>query len=156
MAAKSAKRPIVLEESFKVIAVNGDGRKFQRVSRLECQPVKPDESDTRVVVDINSDVYPIDAGQGVTIALAFTLNLTGEEDTDTYDHGVYHRETVMTPYEYVMHGKVFKCNTDDLSAAKAEVLISFGGLLMKVEGSSPAIRDLKFNQNYYFLLKKNT
>ena len=149
-----ATRAIVLEEGFKVLTVNGDGRKFQRVSRLECRA--DNDSDTRVTVDINSDVFPVDAGQKVTIALASTLNLSGEPDRDAYDHSVYHRETVMSSYDYVMHGKVFKCNTDDLRADKSEVLLSFGGLLMKLEGSGPAIRDLKFNQNYYFLLKKTS
>lgn len=157
-----AKNPILIEDTFKVVSVNADGRKYQRVSRIECRSMSSSgsggsgEDPLKITVDINTDVYPVDVGQIVTLAMSTTLNLSGETERDAYDHSVYQRDTVMSNFEYVMFGKVFKCNTDDLNAEKSEVLVSFGGLLMKVEGTSSAIRSLKFNQNYYFMMKKTS
>ena len=155
-----AKNPILLEDTFKVVSVNPDGRKYQRVSRIECRSVMSGSAggndEVKITVDINTDIYSVDVGQILTLAMATTLNLSGETERDSYDHSVYQRETVMSNFEYVMFGKVFKCNTDDANAEKSEVLLSFGGLLMKVEGTSGAIRSLKFNQNYYFMMKKTS
>jgi DNA-directed RNA polymerase I, II, and III subunit RPABC3 len=144
--------PFVLEEKFNVKSVNADGRKYQRVSRIACGSL---ESDTEVIVDINSDVYPVAPGETLTIALASTLSLDGKPERDTYDHTVYHRETIMTAYDYVMHGKVYKCDSDDKTKDHVEIFMSFGGLLMKLHGKQPYLREVHFNRNYYLLIKKS-
>lgn len=144
--------PFIFEEKFDVKAINREGKKYQRVSRIECASLN---SDTHVIVDINSDVYPITPNERITIGLARTLNPAGEEERDTYDHTIYHRDTIMSAYDYVMHGKVYKCNTDDKAADIVEVLISFGGLLMKLTGKQAYLRDVHFNRNYYLLIKKS-
>lgn len=145
--------PFILEEKFKVKCVNPDGRKYQRVSRIECVS---QESDTVIIVDINSDVYPVAPNEALTIGLARTLNPSGEEErSDVYDHTVYHRDTIMSAYDYVMHGKVYNCNTDVKAVEKIEILVSFGGLLMKINGTQPYLRDVQFNRNYYLLIKKS-
>ena len=37
---------------------------------------------------------------------------------------------------------------------RLRALISFGGLLMKIEGKTEALRDLQYNKHYYYLMKK--
>jgi DNA-directed RNA polymerase I, II, and III subunit RPABC3 len=144
--------PFVLEEKFRVSQVNPDGRKYQRVSRLVCKSL---ESDTEIIVDINSDVYPVAPNETLTIGLASTLNLDGKPERDSYDHTVYHRETIMTAYDYVMHGKVYSCNSDEKAIDEVTILVSFGGLLMKIHGKQPYLREVHFNRTYYLLIKKS-
>uniref|UniRef100_A0A7S1M158 DNA-directed RNA polymerases I, II, and III subunit RPABC3 n=1 Tax=Neobodo designis TaxID=312471 RepID=A0A7S1M158_NEODS len=147
-----ATNPFILEEKFAVAQVNPDGRKYQRVSRIVCKSI---ESDTELSVDINSDVYPVTEGEKLTIGLATTLNLDGEPERDAYDHTVYHRETAMSAYDYVMHGKVYRCNSDEAAADAVTAFASFGGLLMKLHGKQPYLRDVHFNRSYYLLIKKS-
>lgn len=144
--------PFVFEEKFKVARVNPDGRKYQRVSRIVCKSL---ESDTEVTVDINSDIFPVTESEKLTVALARTLSLDGEPERDAYDHTVYHRETAMSAYDYVMHGRVYKCNSDEKAADNVEIFISFGGLLLKAHGKQPYLRDVLFNQKYYLMIKKS-
>ena len=143
--------PFVFHSNFTVSQINPEGRKYLRVSRLECKSAAAGLS---LAIDINSDIFPVTIGEHLTIGLATTLNVNGEEESDVYDHSIFPRETAMSSYDYVMHGRVYKCNCDDLEAEVVTVLISFGGLLMKVEGSMPQLRDIQFNKNYYVLIKK--
>ena len=146
----AVRNPTVFQERFRVEAVNPDGKMYQRLSRIVCQSA----SGVSVVCDINSDIYPIETGQVLSIALARTINLDGSEDTNQYDHGVYHQPTLMDAFEYVMHGLVFECNSDVKDATKLRALISFGGLLMKIEGTTESLRELQYNKHYYLLIKK--
>jgi DNA-directed RNA polymerase I, II, and III subunit RPABC3 len=141
----------IFHSTFEVAQINPEGRKYLRVSRLEC---KSKLVPVTIAIDINSDIFPVTVGEHLTIGLTSTLNVNGEEERDVYDHSVFHRETAMSSYDYVMHGRVYKCNCDDLDQEVVTVLISFGGLLMKVEGTTPQLRDIQFNKNYYVLIKK--
>ena len=78
--------PIILDEQFTVKEVNPNGQKYQRVSRVVFQCTK---SDITVTADVNTSVYPIELEQHVTIAIASTLDLNGQPESDTYDHSVY-------------------------------------------------------------------
>ena len=145
--------PVIFEDQYKVTSVDPAGKKYLRVSRIVA---KADTLDIVISVDINSDIYPITAGERITIALAHTLDLDGQRESEYYDHSVYHRESLMSQYDYVMHGQVFECNTDDQTLQKVYALASFGGLLMKVEGSVEVLRDVSFNKKFYILIKKGS
>lgn len=146
----SVKNPTIFEDRFDVQTVNAEGKMYQRLSRIVCKS----NSGVSVTVDINSDIYPVEKGQVLSIALARTVNLDGSEDTNQYDHGVFQQPTLMDSFDYVMHGLVFECNSDEKDAQTLRALISFGGLLMKIEGKTEALRDLQYNKHYYMLMKK--
>ena len=146
----SVKNPTIFEDRFSVQAVNPDGKMYQRLSRIVCKS----NSNVSVTCDINSDIYPVESGQVLSIALARTINLDGSEDTNQYDHGAFQQPTLMDSFDYVMHGLVFECNSDEKDAQTLRALISFGGLLMKIEGKTEALRDLQYNKHYYLLMKK--
>jgi DNA-directed RNA polymerases I, II, and III subunit RPABC3 len=146
----SVKNPTIFEDRFDVQTVNAEGKMYQRLSRIVCKS----NSGVSVTVDINSDIYPVEKGQVLSIALARTINLDGSEDTNQYDHGVFQQPTLMDSFDYVMHGLVFECNSDEKDAQTLRALISFGGLLMKIEGKTEALRDLQYNKHYYMLMKK--
>jgi DNA-directed RNA polymerase I, II, and III subunit RPABC3 len=147
----TARAPTIFEDRFKVLAVNPDGKMYQRVSRIVCKS----SSGVAITVDINSEIYSgVEAGQTLAIALARTINLDGTEGSNQYDHGVFQQATLMDSFEYVMHGLVFECNSDEKDATSVRALISFGGLLMKIDGATEALRDLQYNKHYYLLIRK--
>lgn len=146
----SVKNPTIFEDRFKVDKVNPDGKMYQRLSRIVCSS----KAGVTVTVDINSDIYSVEAGAVLSIALARTIHLDGTEDSNQYDHGVFEQPTLMDSFDYVMHGLVFECNSDEKDAQNLRALISFGGLLMKIEGKTEALRDLQYNKHYYLLIKK--
>jgi DNA-directed RNA polymerases I, II, and III subunit RPABC3 len=141
---------ILLEDQFVVTAVDPDGKKFIKVSRIQATS----KQGVVVTADINFDVYPISQNEKLTICIASTLDLTGEAMPDAYDHSIHSRATLMSQYEYVMHGRVYACNTDEQGRADAVVYVSFGGLLMRVAGEAKHLKDIHFNQNIYLLIKK--
>lgn len=143
--------PIILEDAFTVDTVNAEGTVYLRVSRIACSNKK---GDLTVTTDINSEEFPVTRGERLAIALATTLERSGEPMQESYDHSVYHRETLLQEYDYVMYGKVYECNTDDKTAAKLTVYISFGGLLGKVEGTPETLREVHFNADLFLLVKR--
>ena len=64
------------------------------------------------------EIYPIDIGEKFAFALASTLNADGTPDDGYYTQST--QETLADKYkfEYVMHGKVFKCETVAHSQAR--------------------------------------
>ena len=65
-----------------------------------------------VELDINSDIYPMEAQQFYKMVLATSVNADG---SDTFDIMRYETEgsasgmgSLIDQYEYVMHGKIFK------------------------------------------------
>lgn len=63
----------------------------------------------QLLLDVNIDIYPVELGDKLTVALA--KSLTDNE----MDDGVFNqssRASLADDYEYVMYGKVFKCLED--------------------------------------------
>eukprot|EP00744_Colponema_vietnamica_P013679 GILI01019176.1.p1 GENE.GILI01019176.1~~GILI01019176.1.p1 ORF type:complete len:151 (+),score=31.87 GILI01019176.1:89-541(+) len=146
--------PIILEDDFKVEAIDPDNRVYVRVSRAVCATA--DKSLT-VVTDFNLEEYPILAGDRLHIAVASSLNRSGAHEQPVYDHSIYHRDTLLNDYEYVMHGKIYECTAGNASAgaaAKVTVLISFGGLLTKIEGSPSSLKEMHLNSDVFLLIRK--
>ena len=65
-----------------------------------------------IELDINSDIYPMEANAFYKMVLATSVNADG---SDTFDIMRYENEgsasgmgSLIDQYEYVMHGKIFK------------------------------------------------
>ena len=64
-----------------MVKVNPDGKRFERVDRLQCR-AKTYETD--LYIDVASEIFPVKVGDKLNFALAWTLNRSGEPDSDHY------------------------------------------------------------------------
>lgn len=89
---------------------------FCAVSRLECSSVS---YDMQLLLDVNIDIYPVELGDKLTVALAKSLT-DNEMDDGVFDQSG--RASLADEYEYVMYGKVFKCLEDKGSKVYAQCM----------------------------------
>lgn len=139
----------LLDCSFEVNAVDPDGKKFDRVSRLVCVGVT---ENVDMVVDINSEVYPVRTGDKIKVVLCTTLDPDGGEDSGVYDQSG--QPSLLDKYDYGMHGKVFHFDYDGGDSQTVSVYISYGGLLMRIQGHQRLVAAIKKDQRLYCLMKK--
>ncbi|KAK5103573.1 DNA-directed RNA polymerases I, II, and III subunit RPABC3 [Lithohypha guttulata] len=139
---------ILYEASFKVANINNS--KYDRVSRI--QGVNDPSSDTAMFLDVNTELYPVEIDERVTIALALSLNLDGSKDDSKGWRNVGRGEqTLADEYDYVCHGKIYRFEEGD--GQNIKVYISFGGLLMLIDGPYNALAALRVDY-VYLLMKK--
>jgi len=137
----------IFEDAFEVKNINPEGKKFDRVSRLDCQC---ENYDIQLLLDINSDIYPMDINDKFFFALASSLTEDGDEEA--WDQTK--RATLADKYEYVMYGKVFKYEKPEPS--KIAVYASFGGLLMMLRGNESNLKDIEADSRVYLLMRKTS
>ncbi|KAK5165273.1 DNA-directed RNA polymerases I, II, and III subunit RPABC3 [Saxophila tyrrhenica] len=108
--------------------------------------------DTSLTLDINSELYPIQTGETIQMLIATTLNLDGTKDTTGQWRERRGEETLASAFDYVCYGKVYK-HFDPGEGGNIKVYISFGGLLLLLDGPYKKLSPLR--QDYvYMLLKK--
>ena len=139
----------LFDKPFEVTMVNPDGKKFDRVSRLVC---KGTTDNVDLVVDINVEVYPVKTGDKLKIMLCRTLAVEGGVDTGEYNQSG--KATLLDKYDYGMHGKVFHFDYDSGNSQTVSVYISFGGLLMRIQGNQRHVASIKKDMRLYCLIKK--
>uniref|UniRef100_A0A803KLV7 Uncharacterized protein n=1 Tax=Chenopodium quinoa TaxID=63459 RepID=A0A803KLV7_CHEQI len=100
--------PLLFEDIFNIHKIDPDGKKFDKVSRIEAQS---DKFDAFILLDINIDVYRINKDKRYTIGLATTLDLDGVADSGFYNQTS--RETLADRYDYVMHGRTYRITDID-------------------------------------------
>ncbi|KAF7513016.1 hypothetical protein GJ744_011282 [Endocarpon pusillum] len=138
--------PILFEDAFSILSVNS--QKYERVSRIAATS---NDQQISLTLDVNTELYPVNVSDRVQIALALTLNLDGSKD-DTKgwrDVGLGER-SLADEYDYVCHGKIYRFeegNQDDI-----KVYVSFGGLLLYIEGPYSKLNPLRID--YVYLLMK--
>uniref|UniRef100_A0A453AQ59 DNA-directed RNA polymerases I, II, and III subunit RPABC3 n=1 Tax=Aegilops tauschii subsp. strangulata TaxID=200361 RepID=A0A453AQ59_AEGTS len=71
----------LFEDIFHVTRIDPDGKKFDRVNRIEA---RSEQLEMYMQLDIATDVYPMHMGDKFTMVLAPTLNLDGTPDTGYY------------------------------------------------------------------------
>ena len=59
-------------------------------------------------------------------------------------------------FEYVMHGKIYRIDGDDGpgEASRLSAYVSFGGLLMRLQGDPNNLHGFEIDKNVYLLMKK--
>ncbi|XP_030528047.1 DNA-directed RNA polymerases II, IV and V subunit 8B [Rhodamnia argentea] len=148
---------ILLEDVFKVERLDPDGKKFDKVTRIEA---RSERFDMFMHLDVNTEIYPIKEGQKFTMALATTLNPDGTPDTGFYTPG--NRKSIADKYEYIMHGKLYKISEDDagrsskgsVKGVKAEIYVSYGGLLMMLRGDPSNLHQFDLDQRLFLCIRK--
>ncbi|KAF2239844.1 RNA polymerase [Viridothelium virens] len=137
----------LFEDQFSI--TSSDPQKYDRVSRITGN--SPDHS-VKISLDINTDLYPIQVGETVTLLLASTLNLDGTKDDEKGWREPKPGEAGLADmYDYVCHGKIYRFDegqNDDIS-----VFVSFGGLLLKIDGPYKKLTGLRID-SVYLLMKR--
>ncbi|KAI1074614.1 DNA-directed RNA polymerases and 3 polypeptide [Whalleya microplaca] len=140
----------LFEETFTVTEY--DQSKYDRVARITGS--SPDNL-TELKLDINTDVFPCLVGETLQVVLATSLSLDGQKDEEEKGwKNVRGDSNLSDMYDYVCHGKIYKFedgkNEQDPTI---RAYISFGGLLMMLEGPYKKLTPLRVD-NTYLLVKK--
>ncbi|QWW24400.1 hypothetical protein CA7LBN_003234 [Candidozyma auris] len=139
---------ILFEDMFNVDSV--DHGRYNKVSRIEGQ--SSTAQDIKITLDINSELFPVKESDSLTITLASSL---GNEDSMITSNGSWRPpkrgdRSLADDYDYVMFGTVYKFE-ESQDNDKMAVYISFGGLLMRLEGGYRSLSNLK-QENAYILI----
>lgn len=125
-----------------------DDRLRKPVSRLQCT------SETHkmdMLLDVNTEIYPLEESDRFKMALAYTLSLNGQASAadDAFDQSG--APSLANSFEYVMHGRVFKYLVEE---SAVRICISFGGLLMELKGDAKNVSSIEADRYIYLLIKK--
>lgn len=90
------------EDSFQITTVLD--QTYDRVARVLGIT---SSSDTSLTLDINSELFPLQAGEAITMLIATTLNLDGTKDERGW-RDKSNEETLASLWDYVCYGKVYK------------------------------------------------
>ena len=153
------------DETFIITKVNA--QKYERVSRLSANS---NDHSTVLTLDVNTELYPIAAGETIQVVLASTLSLDGTKDERGWrDLNRTGEATLADMYDYVCRGKIYRFEEGEgdnmwvlrriservsiLSPWKSRVFISFGGLLLYLDGPYKKLTGLRIDY-VYLLMKK--
>ncbi|GJC77891.1 DNA-directed RNA polymerase I [Colletotrichum tofieldiae] len=142
----------LFEESFTV--TNYDQSKYDRVARISATSA---DNQTLMTLDINIELFPATVSDSLHVVLATSLAHDGSKDDEKgwrdVTKGNQDREpTLADMFDYVCYGKIYKFeDADDGQTIKAYV--SFGGLLMSIEGPYKKLTPLRVDY-VYLLVKK--
>ncbi|GAA94787.1 uncharacterized protein L969DRAFT_97249 [Mixia osmundae IAM 14324] len=141
---------ILFDDLFTIRELDKGGPKFDRVSRLEAHS---DNHDMNVTLDFHNELFPIQDKEKFSLALASDLNVDPTGQKDALDLSRLPSGTLADEWEYVMYGKVYKF--DEGTQEKVKVYISFGGLLMCLEGNYRHISQITVGSEIYSLMRKS-
>ncbi|RDB29632.1 DNA-directed RNA polymerases I, II, and III subunit RPABC3 [Hypsizygus marmoreus] len=162
----TASSNIVFDDIFTINAIDKEGKKFDRVSRLYAHSKNYDMD---LTLDYNIELFPLQQDQSFALALASSLARGGpaprttgtdavaEETTDDKERDVWRpdgkgRRGLEDDYDYVMYGKVYKF--DGGTAEIVTAYASFGGLLMSLTGSFRHMTSIVLGDPVYLLMRK--
>lgn len=140
---------ILFEDMFYVDSVD-DGR-YNKVSRITGQ--SSTSQDIKITLDINKELFPVRNNDSLSIVLSSSL---GNESSMLTSSGSWRPpkpsdKSLADDYDYVMYGTVYKFE-ENPNSDKMSVYISFGGLLMCLEGGYRSLSSLK-QENAYLLIR---
>jgi len=144
----------IFEDIFDIKDVDPDMRKFDRVSRLHCdsESFKMD-----LILDVNTQLYQLALGDKFRLVLATTLHEDGAPQDAHYNPMWDDKPSRADQFDYVMYGKVYRLEGDEQVqelSSRISAYVSFGGLLMRLQGDANTLIGISMDQNIYLLLKK--
>ncbi|KAF9044870.1 RNA polymerase I [Hymenopellis radicata] len=153
----SAASNIVFDDIFTIGSIDKEGKKFDRVSRLQAHSKN---NDMDMTLDFNTELFPLKNGDHFSFSLASSLSRnphtnnpdgTTEEDEHIWRPDGKGQRGIEEDYDYVMFGKVYKFdgNTQEIVTAYA----SFGGLLMSLTGSFRHMTNVVLGDPIYLLMR---
>ncbi|KAI0391997.1 DNA-directed RNA polymerases and 3 polypeptide [Xylariaceae sp. FL0594] len=141
----------LFEDAFTITEY--DQSKYDRVARITANSA---DNSTTLMLDINIELFPCHVGETLQVVLATTLSLDGSRD-EVQERGWRDvrraaDSTLADMYDYVCHGKIYKFE-DGREGNSLRAYISYGGLLMMLEGPYAKLTPLRVD-NTYLLIKK--
>ncbi|KAK8052176.1 DNA-directed RNA polymerases I-II-and III subunit [Apiospora rasikravindrae] len=140
----------LFEDNFTIY--ERDQSKYDRVARITAST---EDNLTQMTLDVNIELFPVAIGDRLTVVLATSLSLDGTRDSVSDGKGwrdVKGESSLADLYDYVCHGKIYKFE-DGADGQTLKAYISYGGLLMMLEGPSKKLLPLRV-ENTYLLIKK--
>ncbi|KAK8080757.1 DNA-directed RNA polymerases I-II-and III subunit [Apiospora hydei] len=140
----------LFEDNFTIY--ERDQSKYDRVARITAST---EDNLTQMTLDVNIELFPVAIGDHLTVVLATSLSLDGTRDAVSDGKGwrdVKGESSLADLYDYVCHGKIYKFE-DGADGQTLKAYISYGGLLMMLEGPSKKLLPLRV-ENTYLLIKK--
>ncbi|KAI1749464.1 DNA-directed RNA polymerases and 3 polypeptide [Xylaria castorea] len=138
----------LFEDTFTV--TDYDQSKYDRVARITANST---DNQTQMTLDINIELFPCLVGENLQVVLATTLALDGNRDNEERGwRDVRGESTLADMYDYVCHGKIYRFE-DGVEGQTLRAYVSFGGLLMMLEGPYAKLTPLRVD-NTYLLVKK--
>lgn len=146
---------VVFEDIFDVKDIDPGGKKFDRVSRLHCES---ESFKMDLILDVNTQIYPVDLGEKFRLVLATTLREDGTPDDGEYN-AADNAPSRADQFEYVMHGKVYRIDAENSGGGdhfgnRLSAYVSYGGLLMRLQGDANNLHGMEVDQLMYLLMKK--
>lgn len=144
---------LLFEDIFDVKDIDPEGKKFDRVSRLHCES---ESFKMDLILDINTQIYPMDLGDKFRMVIATSLREDGAPDDgefDPTDSGPSRADS----FEYVMYGKVYRIDGEDSGpepGSRLAAYVSFGGLLMRLQGDANNLHGFEVDGRVYLFMKK--
>lgn len=140
---------ILFEDMF--VVESTDDARYNKVSRITGH--SSSSLDIKITLDINKELFPVKTNDSLTITLASSL---GNEASMLTSNGSWRPpkqddRSLADDYDYVMYGTVYKFEENE-GTDKMSVYISFGGLLMRLEGGYRSLSNLK-QANAYILIR---
>ncbi|CAH1117338.1 unnamed protein product [Phaedon cochleariae] len=146
---------VLFEDIFNVKDIDPEGKKFDRVSRLHCES---ESFKMDLILDVNSWLYPMELGDKFRLVLATTLREDGYADAGDWNpQGLENEGSRADSFEYVMAGKVYRIEGDEAAnepSSRLAAYVSFGGLLMRLQGDANNLHSFEVDQHMYLLMKK--
>jgi DNA-directed RNA polymerase I, II, and III subunit RPABC3 len=139
---------VLFEDTFRIQTVDKEGKKFQKVSRIEAQT---ELYEVQIALDVHSELYPIEEAEYHSVVLAGSLSLEGAEDKGVYTLHESNQNSLLNKCDYCMYGKVFR---HQMEKGLLLVFISFGGLLMSLLGQPSDLHQIEPGSNVYLLMRK--
>ncbi|MES1915674.1 MAG: hypothetical protein MHM6MM_007586 [Cercozoa sp. M6MM] len=131
---------LLLEDVFEVTAVDSQGKKFDKVSRLDCRGTG---FQMTLRLDVNTDLFEADVQDQFRLRICKAVDVNFDQMSTSEFAG----------FDYVMYGKIFKI--DAASDNQFEVYVSFGGLLLLLKGEAQHVRKLPLDQRVFLCVKRS-
>ncbi|KAL8372410.1 hypothetical protein RB595_001961 [Gaeumannomyces hyphopodioides] len=144
----------LFEGVFKVTHV--DAVKYDRVARITAMSDSTSADPMDMTLDINTELFPMSEGDGFRVVLATSLALDGSKDEEKGWRDASKLggpPTLADNFDYVCYGKVYRFE-DSKNGEQIKAYISFGGLLMCLNGPYKKLTPLRVD--YVYLLVKGS
>ena len=124
-------------------------KQFDNVQRIEAEN---NAGDAKLILDINTQVYPMRENE--VFSLVLTNQISSEAPTgNSHWHPSHLKNSNASKYDYVMYGKMYRYEEDG-SHHKAKVYVSYGGLLMELQGEQQYLQQIPQARNIYLLIRE--
>ncbi|KAK4379575.1 hypothetical protein RND71_001437 [Anisodus tanguticus] len=138
------------DEIIRVRKVDADGKKYDKVSRIEAES---NDGATSIQLDINSELYPMQRKELYRMVISTTLSMDGSAVTSHPPEG--EQKSLADKFEYIVHGLVYKVSMDTSGPDKKVVVyVSFGGLQLMLKSDPLKTQKFKLDQKLFLLLRK--